>query len=192
MNPVLLIQENPFLLNVYRKLSSVVKIVPYVLMEERYVEELEPAIHPSIDNLIFVRLNRNDILEIASHKEVLKSADSMLANLKEGTICLGLKHNGKIVSYTWCNLEVCSFKNWKMKLNSDEAYLYDIRTFESYRGMNLAPYLRYELYKLLVDQGRTRFYSISLLANVSSFKFKEKLGAKRIKKKVYISFFAAI
>ena len=173
INIVIFIQERPFLLNVYRKLSSVVKIVPYVLMEERYVEELEPAFHPSINNLILVRLNRNDILEIASHKEVLESADSMLANLKEGRICLGLKHDGKIVSYTWCNLEVCSFKNWKMQLNSDEAYLYDIRTFKSYRGMKLAAYLRYELYKLLIAQGRTRFYSISLLSNVSSFKFKD-------------------
>ena len=188
-NLVLLIQENPLLLNIYRKLSSIVKILPYVLMEEKYIEGLEPTLRPSLNDLELVPLNRNDIWEIASHEEVLESANDMIAQLERGRLCLGLKYKGKIAAYTWCDLEVCSFKNWTMKLNSDEAYLYDARTFKSFRGKKLAPYLRYQLYKHLIALGRTKFYSISLPTNVSSFKFKEKLGAKRLKKKVYVSLF---
>jgi len=188
-NLVLLIQENPLLLNIYRKLSSVVKILPYVLMEERYIDGLEPTLRSGLNNLELVPFNRDDIWEISSHEEVLASADNMIDQLESGRLCLGLKHEGKIAAYTWCDLEACSFKNWTMKLNSDEAYLYDARTFKSFRGMKLAPYLRYQLYKHLIAQGRTKFYSISLPTNISSFRFKEKLGAKRLKKKVYISLF---
>lgn len=187
-NWVLMIQDNPTLFHIYRKLSSIVKILPYVLLEERYIEGLEPAIKPGLDNLKMVTLTRHDIPEIILQEEVIQSAEELLTQFEGERLCLGLKYKKRIAAYTWCDLEKCSFKNWTLKLNADEAYLFDARTFKAFRGMNLAPYLRYQTYKHLFSQGRTRYYSLSIPTNTSSFRFKEKLGAKRLQKNVYISF----
>ena len=64
-----------------------------------------------------------------------------------------------------------------------------MRTFQSYRGKNLAPFLRYKMYEYLAQKGRTVFYSTTELFNPASMKFKRKLGAKRKKLCVSICFF---
>ena len=78
----------------------------------------------------------------------------------------------------WCNLEKCDSNAITFKLREDEAYLMDARTFASYRGMNLAPYLRVELYRHLRKMGRTRFISVTDYFNTAAQRFKEKLNAK--------------
>ena len=74
-------------------------------------------------------------------------------------------------------------------LKDDEAYLCSAVTFRAYRGKNMAPFLRYELYKHLNQIGRTNFYSITEFFNTSAQKFKEKLGAKPIKLGLYVGLF---
>jgi hypothetical protein len=62
----------------------------------------------------------------------------------------------------------------------------DARTFSSYKGKNLAPYLRVELYKHLRKMGRTKFISFTFYLNTSAHRFKEKLNAKP--QKLYVWF----
>jgi DNA modification methylase len=66
------------------------------------------------------------------------------------------------------------------EIKPNEAYLLNMWTFHGYRGRNLAPYLRYESYKLLNKRGRTFKYSITDYFNKSSIKFKNKLNAKHL------------
>ncbi len=54
-------------------------------------------------------------------------------------------------------------------------------TFESYRGKNLAAYVRYQSYMLLKGKGINAYFSVSEYSNKSTIKFKRKLNSKPIK-----------
>ena len=89
----------------------------------------------------------------------------------------------------WCNLRKCDDESLSFPLKDDEAYLFDARTFKVYRGKNLAPYLRYQLYKCLEQLGRTKFFSITLALDTSALNFKKKLKAKPLNLYLYVNLF---
>ena len=113
----------------------------------------------------------------------------LLGDLREGNLCLGLKHNDEIASFMWINLKECSFTPIKKPLKVDEAYLTSMHTIESFRGNNLAPYLRYKSYEILKKMGHDKIYSVSEYFNSSAIKYKKKLDAKNLKLVLYIQLF---
>lgn len=115
---------------------------------------------------------KNSISGIA-HKNLLKYFD-------EGQICVGLKHNNDIAAYMFIRQKDYYFRRRKFNLYDNEAYMHSIYTFESYRGKNLAPYLRYHCYKLAKEQAMDTTYSISEYFNRSTIKFKKKLNSKHL------------
>jgi len=182
MNIFLIIQENPALHSLYRAVSKVVKVVPYYLFREFLTDEAELNLKPDLDRWEISVLEPPDMKEISANPEVPESEDILLDRLADGFLCLGLKHNGAIAAYTWSDFNKCSYeKILSFPLKEDEACLFDMRTLKSYRGKNIAPYLRYQLYKYLVQIGRTKFYSITIMSNTSSYLFKIKLKAKPYK-----------
>ena len=106
--------------------------------------------------------------------------------LDERCLCFGLKLKGEIAAYMWCNLHRCHSRIAKFPLKEDEAYLCSAVTLKAYRGRNLAPLLRYELYRYLNQIGRTNFYSITEYFNTPARKFKEKLGARQLRLSLHI------
>ncbi len=108
------------------------------------------------------------------------SEDQLLLRLKEGKMCFGVKHEGTIAAFTWCNLDECHYKGCRFPLKKDQAYLFDAYTMDSFRGRGIAPYIRYQLYRELEKIGRMTLYSISERFNPSSIKFKEKLNAELV------------
>ena len=102
-----------------------------------------------------------------------------LEKFEEGNYrALGLYDENRLAAFTM--VEYGSFKNYgkQFKMEANEAYLTNMYTFEDYRGQNLAPYLRYQCYKQLQQEGKNQFYSITQYFNKSSLKFKAKLGAQ--------------
>ena len=182
MNIVLFIQENAFLHSLYRSISKVVKVVPYYLFQEFLTDETDLNLKPDLGQWEICVLEPPDMKEISANPEVNESEDILLERLADGCLCLGMKHNGAIAAYTWSHLKKCSYETiLNFPLKEDEACLFDIRTFKAYRGKNIAPYLRYQLYKHLAQIGRTKFYSITIIPNTSSVMFKIKLKARPIK-----------
>jgi hypothetical protein len=141
-----------------------------------------------LDNSVTAFLEPSDMKTISASPEVSHSEDELLDRLAAGCLCLGMKHNGEIVAYSWCNLRRLSYGMLNFPLKENEAYLFDARTFEAYRGYRLAPYLRYELYKHLAGLGRKRLFSCTSLLNTSAVKFKKRLQAKPIKVYLYFNF----
>ncbi len=190
INIILFIQENLFLHSLYRLISRIIKIVPYYVFQEFLYDEHQLNLKPDLDPLEVCVLEPSDMKTISSNPEVAESEDILLKRLVHGSICLGLLHNDDIAAYTWCNLKKCQYHPTSdIPLKKDEAYLYDARTFKAYRGKNIAPYLRYQLYKYLTKIGRTKFYSYTVLFNISAVNFKRKLKAKPTKLYVGIIFF---
>lgn len=179
INIVMFIQENHFLRTMYKSMSSIVKIIPYYIFQEFLYDEHQLNLKPDLDPLEVCVLEPSDMKTISSHSEVVESENLLVERLAHGSICLGLLHNDEIVAYTWCNLKKFQYHpTLDIPLKKDEAYLYDARTFKAYRGKNIAPYLRHQLYKYLTKIGRTKFYSYTVLFNTSAVNFKKKLKAK--------------
>jgi hypothetical protein len=126
-------------------------------------------------------LEPSDLKNIAAKAERDYPEEKMLDMLSAGHKCLGIKHHDEIVAYGWINLQNCNSHLMSFPLKENEAYLYGARTFTAYRGNNLAPYLRHQIYTHLADMGRTTLYSITEFGNIASIKFKKKLGARNLK-----------
>lgn len=105
----------------------------------------------------------------------------LLADLKNGEICIGLKNSGEIAAYMFIKCKPFTFRNRYFNLMDTESYLHSMYTFESYRGKNIAPYLRYQSYKYLEKENIKTYYSVSEYFNKSTIRFKEKLNSKPIK-----------
>ena len=182
MNLVILIQETPLFMSVYRKLRSFVEIVPYYLVEERLLEPSQVDVQPRLWPLEIRWLSAEDMKAIVQKNEVRDSIDDLQKRIKRGCRCLALMYGGELAAYTWCDLKICQGapRKFSFSLQPDEAYLFDARTFRIYRGQRLAPFLRYQLYRELVKTDRRVFYSYTLFMNTSSNQFKKKLGATPI------------
>ena len=188
-NIVLLIQENKFLWQIYQATSNLFKFIPFYLWEEYLIDGLGPSLGPEFKNLTARVLSPAEAGALAGHPETRYTRASLLSKMAYGNQCMALLLEGEIIAYSWFHLRLCEYQNFRLPLNSNEAYLCDVRTFQKYRGKNLAPYLRFQLYRELANQGRTKFYSISLSGNKASAKFNAKLGAKPLRLFLYIELF---
>ncbi|MGI9043014.1 MAG: GNAT family N-acetyltransferase, partial [Gemmatimonadaceae bacterium] len=120
----------------------------------------------------------------------LAEAD-LQARLASGQMCLGARHRGSVVAFTWCNLRQCMIERHALfELRDDEASLFDAYTVESFRGRDLARWMRYRCYEELAAMGRRRCYSVTIVFNTPAVRFKQKLGAKVIGRGVYVDLVA--
>jgi hypothetical protein len=165
-----------------------IKISPYYWVQEG----INPAAIPSIDGVIsdysIEFIEAEDIKKIEDNIREY-SVEGLLAHLRAGNKCLALKYKGEIASFLYINLMKCNYGTLDLSLNSDEAYLTNMYTLESYRGKNLAPYLRYKSYGILNNMGRNKLYSVSEFFNSSAIRYKQKLNAKNLKLVMYIDLF---
>lgn len=181
------------LLSLQRRLYRLgININPFYLVLERQSETDIPELKDNLEDYRFEFLTSEDIITISQTDLIRGEETDFKKWVDQGWKCLVAKHQGKVVAYTWIDLEECHFIGDRFRLKDNEAYLFNMYTANSFRGKNIAAYLRYETYKALKEMGRDTCYSISELANKPSIKFKQKLGAKFLKKSLYIELFKKI
>jgi len=166
-----------------------IEIVPYYVTYESLNHETEPSVDPELGPVAACLLSPAEIEAVYTHPDSKVMGDMKSTYLAERCLCFGLKLNGDMAAYMWCNLHRCHNHLNKFPLKEDEAYLCSAVTFKAYRGKNLAPFLRYELYRYLNQIGRTNYYSLTEFFNTSALKFKEKLGARPLRLSLYIGLF---
>ena len=115
--------------------------------------------------------------------------DKLISDLQAGNKCIALVHNNEIASSMWIYLMECGFKPEKARLGKNEAYLSSMYTPESFRGKNLAPYLRYKSYEFLKQIGREKIYSVTEYFNPAAARYKEKLKARNLRLILYLELF---
>ena len=177
-----------YLLDRLKPIGLTVK--PYFLEREFCIptSDLQMNITPRINSLSTDFLETREIESIIEHPErnTFMESYNMLDRISDGCLCFGVKHEREIIAYTWCDLKRCNHKPLQFDLKKTEAYLFDMYTFKAYRGKNIAPYMRHQLYSHLKEMGRTDFFSISEAFNNASIRFKRKLGARPIKLYLYL------
>ena len=165
-----------------------VEFRPYY-WELEYVKVSEtPKIKGDPEEYSIKFLDSEDIEFICTHG-LGYNLQEKLDKLKNGQLCLGLMHKQNIAAYSWIELNKLNFRKKVVLLKDNEAYLGGMFTVESFRGQNLAAYLRFQSYKFLESKGIDAIYSISDYFNYPAIKFKKKLNSKHMKLYMYIKLF---
>jgi hypothetical protein len=157
-----------------------IDIRPYYWVQE----EIKPCKEPIIkgdSNEYNVRFLESKEIEFIATKVPHLLGKDLIQGFNNGQKCIGLEHGNNIAAFMFIELNDVSFNKRTFKLKENEAYLLNMWTFHSYRGKNIAPYLRYQSYQILKKQGRVVKYSISEYFNKSTIKFKQKLNSKHHK-----------
>lgn len=163
------------------------RIEPFHLFVEVVGSARPPHLESGFENYEIGFLEASDMGAIARIPGRNYSEDELLRQLKEGKRCLGIRYRGEIVAFTWFNLKECTFERQGLfPLRENEAHLFDAYTTESFRGKNLAPYIRYRCYEELAKLGRERCYSVTVVFNTPAVRFKQKLGARVLELRVFV------
>ena len=179
--------QSKFLQRLYDMSQIIISFSLFYLVREGLSDRDGLNVKPKIDPCDVDFLKPSEIRAISANPEVPETEDTLLKRLSADWLCIGIKHHDEIAAYMWCNLQVCLSEHISFYLKEDEACLLDARTFSSYRGKNLAPFLRVKLYRHLRQMGRTKFISITQYFNTPSLRFKKKLNAKP--QKLYVSIY---
>jgi len=153
-----------------------VSIYPYWIE----VEGLHLADEPGIrDDKSLYRIGPVDeavVLEL--YENLHWNTEELIERLASDCHTVGLFREEALTAFMFMRYRSFTFKGNHISLSENEAYLDNMYTYEDYRGRSLAPYLRYQGYKLLKSEGKTRCLSITQCFNTSSLKFKAKLKAE--------------
>lgn len=181
MNIAEFVRHNPIARPIWHAVRRVFEFHFICLFDETELSGTDRIPQPALDGCTVDTPSAEDLRDIAAHGEVPKTDEKMHEWLADERICLVVRHRGRIVAYSWCNLRECSYRSLALPLRPDEAYLYGARTFREYRGKNIAPFLRGHLHRHLRQLGRTRMLSMSDTLNSAAMRFKSKIGARRLR-----------
>ncbi len=168
-----------------------INIMPYYWVKEEVHNCEEPKIKGNVADYKLRNLNLEELTLICKDIDNF-IMDDLIDDFKNCDLCIGLENNKEIAAYMFIGLNSFDFKYRKIEILENEAYLFNMWTFHSFRGRNLAPYLRFKSYELLNEMGRDTKYSITEYFNKSSIKFKNKLNSKHLQLYLYIELFGTI
>ncbi len=183
------VHQSACLQNIWSGVKSRVEINLFYLVQEGCFGTANPDLKPKLDEYTIDFLSPAEIETLTKNPETPESEEAFRKWLADGCLCLCLRHKGNIAAYMWAHLSRCEYRLLSFVLKRDEAYLFSARTFQAYRGKDLAPYLRCEFYKHLAQIGRSKIFSITDFFNVSSIKFKRKLKARHLRLYMQITLF---
>ena len=145
-----------------------IDLSPYYWVVENALDYQPPKIKDSSNEYTIKELKEEDLDRIKGVS---------LTDYK-GSKILGLMDQDQLAVFNCIKLQDFDVNKKKFMIYKNEAYLFNMYTFQNYRGRNLAPYLRHLTYQHLSNEGIEKIYSITDYFNHSSHKFKKKLGAK--------------
>lgn len=162
-------------------------VSPYYLVLEGLGNDRLPHLGGGFERYDFGFLESQDMKALAALPGRIFSEKDLLHRLKEGQKCFGVKYREEIVAFTWCSLAPYAFEKQKaFRLRENEAYLFDAYTVEQFRGVGIAPAMRYRCYQELAKLGKEKCYSITAAFNTPAMHFKRKLNAQVLESGVYV------
>ncbi len=161
------------ILNLLQRIG--IEINPYWIDEEGLAHGKEPAIRDDVDLYTTGPLDKDVVIDL--YHSLGWDPSDLLERLKSDYHGVGLYRKKELTAFMLMRFHSFSYKGNFIALKENEAYLENMYTYEQFRGRNLAPFLRYQCYKILAAEGKTTCYSITQTFNKSSRKFKSKLNA---------------
>jgi len=131
-------------------------------------------------------VGEEDMREIAGCESWLTEA-TLVDRLRRGITCFAIKHRGRIIAYLWSAFDVIDDPVYYAELKENEAHLFNAYVDPDYRGIGLAPLMRYQCYKALKARGVDVFYSLCDYFNTPSVRYKQKMNARVQKLGLFVS-----
>lgn len=168
--------------------------MPFYWVLETYNPNALEALKEDFKDYTFESFGAEEMAIIGKIKgrSRFKKEKDLLKLLEQGNICYGIKYKDEIACFSWVSFDGCNLEEYRTSMKDDEAYLFDMYTLKPFRGTNIAAYLRYNIYKTVLEKGPYKFYSITDVYNKSANRFKKKINAKNIKKVQYFRLFAFV
>jgi len=161
-------------------------ICPYYLVSEGMRTKLdESALRSSIT---FARLTPEQAPLVAGMPCKRLKLDYVHKQMSTA-VCFGVFDGAELIGYSWASFSAVNAPTTQaalFELDARGAYLFDMYIARSHRGERLAPWLRYRSYEQVTGLGRDRIYSVTLAHNNSPRRFKQRLGAVEIEKRLLI------
>ena len=154
-------------------------IRPFYLMQEDFRNHAVPKIKNDDNEFIFCELSREEVNQKWKYAPGY-SLEKLMELFDEGKKCYGVMHKGEIVAFMWVDFKNWMFTGRSVPIKENEAYLTHMYTLESYRGRNIAPFLRYHCMQALSQTGKDIYYSVTEYFNTSAARYKKKLDSKKI------------
>ncbi|ANM31270.1 hypothetical protein ABI59_19375 [Acidobacteria bacterium Mor1] len=176
------------------------KFAPYILFEENRElyetsgpdSERRGCPVPRVEDPAPGFLERSDMAELASHRDYEYSNEQLLERMDSGNRCFGIRKDGKIIAWVWCNHHTCLHPPLRFPIQDHEAYFYDAFTIEEFRGKALSPYIRYQLYMFSEEFGRNTAYSVAEYYNTPAVRAQQRMGAIPLQLYFYMELFGRI
>lgn len=165
-----------------------VRVCHYYWMLERLPGEIPGNLTTLPDGLEFSTLGADEIAAIvafgAPRDEV--DAERLQQAFERGDLFVAVKRGDEILAFSGCSLDETHTVIHPAMMKPNEAYLSNMYVRPGNRGHNLAVILRYRCYAMLSALGRDTCYSITLASNHASARFKQKLGARKLYRALYL------
>ena len=112
------------------------KIAPYYLFEQGPLNGSEQisASYPEPDPYEVELLGASEMADVASFGGFHVDEQDLRNRLQSGARCVGVRYEGEIVAFLWCNFEECVHPPLRSRLAADEAYWYDGYVTDAHRG----------------------------------------------------------
>ena len=162
-------------------------IAPYYWESEGLAHCKELKIKDDPDDYEVVHIKAGEIGIM--HNIMGLDSQELKEKIKNGQLCMGLKYQGEIVAVVFADFNDFVFKDRPFQLKKNQAYILNLYTFEAHRGKGLAPYLRYQCYKVLKERGVDEIFSITSYFNKSSLRANQKMNIKHLNLFLYIGLF---
>jgi len=185
------LKYNSFLRFFFQGLEKLgIVIEPYYVFTEGLFTVGHMQCNNDFGNYTIESFNADDMREIAVMPYRNTSYEYLTNLLERGKKCIGIKHGGKIVSFVWMDIDVCTLRELPIKkLEYDEACLFDGYTVVPYRGKGLSSYLYYHVYKFGETLGKKKFYAVCNVFNKSTLKVRNKMNSQVESLGLYIKLF---
>jgi hypothetical protein len=166
------------------------RINPYYIFLEGLFSARLREFEKEFEGYEIALLGQQDMSAISSANisDRKESEEYLLNRLKRGPKCIGVRYRAKIVAFTWYDLKQCNFYGMISPLRASEVFLFDAYTLKSHRGKGIAPFVRWQVYKMLSQSGSDILFSVSDFFNTSAIRFKKKLDARLLELRLSVQF----
>lgn len=151
------------------------RIVPFSIFAESHDTNSGAAGDPAFGSVEIGPLGEDDMSEMAEIPFRWIGRETLVGRLRDGSLCLGARLEGRLVGFTWADLERFRFPGYVFELEPNEAYRYDSYVVPELRRRGLLSHVSKRMVDELVRRGRTTSYRAVNRFNRSSLGLMRKL-----------------
>ena len=155
---------------------------PLGYVEFTDVYSIDPRVPPPRPSLLGYSIEHAQDNEIDYICDLLtrdQPAHVVRARWREGHHCFVAKIDGRVVGYDWIAFSSVQEQEYRIELQSSDAYCLDAYTVPEHRGKGVHYALLFALLQHAAQSGKTRVFTAVSLYNVNSWKSHLRMGWQR-------------